>query len=163
MLLSVIFATFAVSCSGGGTQTYTNASLGYEISFPASWEVDVLSPSAAAPGSSVQQEYVRLSGPASEGAPSIVIAVNHDARWCETGLGQQVTVVYVDGRPGEQYECSLGHIFACRPAPACKEEVYQIVWSFPAERGRLGYVILGTPGNDVDDVRDVFESLRFID
>jgi hypothetical protein len=163
----VVFAIVAavgllIACSGGeDSVSYRNEALGYELRFPASWQIDVQSPSATAARGRAPQEYVRLTGPNSQGAPSVVIAVNYDATWCETGLGQSVSVIYVSGVSGEEYVCSLGEGYACRPAPACREEPYQLVWNFPGERGRLGFVVLGTPGHDLEGVRKVFASLRF--
>jgi hypothetical protein len=155
-------AGILVACSSGDDrETYRNEALGYQLSYPSSWQLDILSPSATTSRSRGPQEYVRVTGPDSDGAPSVVVAVNFDARWCETGLGQEVSVVYVSGVAGEEYVCSLGEGFACRPVPACRDEPYQLVWNFPGERGRLGFVVMGTPGNDLDAVRKVFASFQF--
>jgi len=160
--IALLLVAGLLAFRGPSDVRYRNDALGYELRYPASWNIDIQSPAATLSPSRGQQEYVRLEGPGSQGAPSVVVAVNQQARWCETGLGQQVTMVTVGGRSGELYECSLGQDFPCRPAPACREAIYQFVLSFPATGGLPGIVLLGTPGNDATDIRSVFASLSFL-
>ena len=173
-LFSLIFASLvACACDAGiediglrdaGWKTYRNVEFGYEISYPAEWELTERPPE---PGDVIETQWVRVAGvterrdvpPSDE---SVLVAVNFQQGWC-AGAGRiETRPIVVDSVQGIEQDCYRTEL-DCKPQPNCLSHPYGIARLFEGTNGRQNYLVLGDPTSDPLLVRRIIESFGFLD
>jgi hypothetical protein len=127
---------------------------GYELRHPSDWaRIFAILNNDDAPGA--------LTLWLTKGADRVQLEVNFQGGWCEGGKRQQISDIVVSGIAGRHYEC---YADTCPepPLPRCEPKPYEIVRYFGNVKGRQNYVIIGRPTADVDTVRRIVQSFRFL-
>jgi hypothetical protein len=156
--LAALLLGFGIGPGGGGdNETYRNREFGYQLSYPSDWSVEQLSLR--------EGENLRLTtSPGTSQYPRVAVIVNLQGDWC-TGTRPETRPITVFGVPGEESRCYVLDSVPCSPEPACRTQPTEIARVFRDVKGRSNYVIVGNTSTveDVNDVRRIVESFRFVD
>jgi hypothetical protein len=160
---SVVLGTSLTGGRGGDAwETYRNRDYGYEVRYPQDWTIEVRDPQ---PDDDFETQSVRLVRDATdltraEWSPGVLVVVNLQGGWCETDRVETHPIT-VSGVEGEEYVCYQPN-WPCTPEPACREQPVFIGRFFEEMDGRPRYAVLGQTEDDVDSVRRIVESFRFL-
>jgi hypothetical protein len=172
-ILAGVATAFVISkCCGKANddrwETYRNDFYGYEIEYPADWQIEI-GERLEDPDSDFETQGVRITnGTKEEGRGRVLAYVNFQGDWCTTGRSEQAEVT-VSGIRGVETRCFWPEDWPCTPEPECRENPYEIVRRFEGARGGYDYTILGSVGSgggsaeESDTVRSIVETFRFVD
>jgi hypothetical protein len=130
--------------STAGWNTYTNPTFGYRVRYPDGWTVAVRDPQ---PGDDFESQSIRVS----KGTASVLVVVNLQGAWCESGRRQEKQAIVVSGFNGVEWRCWLDG----------QSEPYQIVRHFEDVKSRT-YTALGNAGGERVNVEAIVESFEFL-
>ena len=170
-LVASLALSLSLSGEGDGWKTYRNFEYGYEVRYPADWQIVVtpkqIDPISKLPdGRPFQVQGVRLTNGAE--VPSyksrVLVYVNFQGGWCESGDRYERRSIDVSGVRGVEDKCWWPPNMPCQPEPVCRETPVEQVRLFEGARGWLNYAVLASNVDpaQVGNTRKVVESFRFL-
>ena len=136
-----------------GWTTYRDQEYGFEIRYPEGWTAA----ERAGPGVRLVPDANIADPLVDRQAPAVIVILDSEGDWCGSGRIESRPIT-VSGVRGEEHSCYPPDDL-CLPAPGC--EPTTIVRFFQGRDGTV-YRVLGQTDGDVDMVRRVVQSFRFI-
>ena len=159
-LISALFDDDDTADNPGAWRTYSNQFLGFEIGYPDEWYLDESGQTAESSEPFIHGGVTISQNEDARNGPKVLAYKNFQGDWCLRGRREE-REIEVSGVAGVETNCLDCEEDA--PLETCPPDPHTIVRTF----GRVGvrdyYVVKGEPDEDLETVRRIVESFRFID
>src|SRR3990172_1079721 len=122
-VLGVILIALLISEPNVTWREYSNTKFEYQLRYPSNWSIEIRDPQ---PGDDFEYQHIRLS----HEAGIVLVAVNFQGGWCETGALTSREIA-VSGVHGTEDICQI----------AGEEAPRSIVRYFPGAKGKRNYTV----------------------